>query len=109
MAVEIPPEVAEFLDCCGARYPDIDEGDVRGLAVKVRTFAANNRGPGVDESGDTLAAYEHLVTIWAASDGDHQAELDRVCAVIATALDALAYVITVTRAIVLTELAAPPR
>ncbi|MFI6361127.1 hypothetical protein ACIBG0_00110 [Nocardia sp. NPDC050630] len=106
MAVDIPPEVAEFLDCCGVRYPDIDEGDVRGLAVKVRTFAANTRGLGVDESGDALAAYERLVATWAASDGGHQVELDRVCAVIAKALDAVAYVITVTKAVVLTELAA---
>lgn len=106
MAVEIPPDVAEFLDCCGVRYPDIDEGDVRGLAVKVRTFAANTRGPGVDDSGDALAEYEHLAATWAGSDGDHQAELDRVCAVIAKALDAVAYVITVTKAVVLTELAA---
>ncbi|MFE9327725.1 hypothetical protein ACIHDR_40065 [Nocardia sp. NPDC052278] len=106
MAVEIPPEVADFLDCCGVRYPDIDEGDVRGLAVKVRTFAANTRGPGVDESADTLAAYQRLVATWTGADGDHQAELDRVCAIIAKALDAVAYVITVTKAVVLTELAA---
>ncbi|MEV6139373.1 hypothetical protein AB0L63_25645 [Nocardia sp. NPDC051990] len=102
MAVEIPPEVAEFLDCCGVRYPDIDEGDVRGLAVKVRTFAANAHGPG----GDAIAAYERLAATWARSDGDHRAELDRVCAIIANALDAVAYVITVTKAVVLTELAA---
>ncbi|MGW4767786.1 hypothetical protein ACWEO2_07055, partial [Nocardia sp. NPDC004278] len=106
MAVEIPPDVAEFLDCCGVRYPDIDEGDVRGLAVKVRTFAANTRGPGVDDSGDALAEYERLAATWAGSDGDHQAELDRVCAIIAKALDAVAYVMTVTKAVVLTELAA---
>ncbi|MEV4128495.1 hypothetical protein [Nocardia sp. NPDC049707] len=106
MAVEIPPELAEFLDCCGVRYPDIDEGDLRGLAVKVRTFAANTRGPGVDDSGNALAAYERLAATWAGADGDHQAELDRVCAIIANALDAVAYVITVTKAVVLTELAA---
>ncbi|MEU0506999.1 hypothetical protein [Nocardia sp. NPDC005998] len=104
--MEIPPDVAEFLDCCGVRYPDIDEGDVRGLAVKVRTFAANTRGPGVDDSGDALAEYERLAATWVGSDGDHQAELDRVCAIIAKALDAVAYVMTVTKAVVLTELAA---
>ncbi|MFI7667909.1 hypothetical protein [Nocardia sp. NPDC049526] len=104
--MEIPPEVADFLDCCGVRYPDIDEGDVRGLAVKVRTFAANTRGLGVDESADALAAYERMVATWTGADGDHQAELDRVCTVIAKALDAVAYVITVTKAVVLTELAA---
>jgi hypothetical protein len=106
VAVEIPPEVADFLDCCEVRYPDIDESDVRGLAVKVRTFAANTRGPGIDESADALAAYERLVATWAGSDGDRQAELDRVCAIIAKALDAVAFVITVTKAVVLTELAA---
>ncbi|WP_433602260.1 hypothetical protein ACQPXH_11310 [Nocardia sp. CA-135953] len=106
MAVEIPPEVADFLDCCGVRYPDIDEGDVRGLAVKVRTFAANTRAPGADESADALAEYQRLVASWTGANGDHQAELDRVCAIIAKALDAVAYVITVTKAVVLTELAA---
>lgn len=109
MAVELPPEVADFLDCCGGRYPDIDEGDVRGLALRVRTFATNTRGPfasGGDENSTAIAACERLVATWTGASGDHQAELDHICAVIAKALDAVAYVITVTKAVVLTELAA---
>ncbi|WP_433760140.1 hypothetical protein [Nocardia sp. CA-135398] len=104
--MEIPPEVADFLDCCGVRYPDIDEGDVRGLALKVRTFAASTRDPDAPEPGDALAAYQRMAAAWAGSDDDQQAELDRVCATIAKALDAVAYVMTVTKAVVLTELAA---
>ncbi|MFX0579085.1 hypothetical protein [Nocardia nepalensis] len=111
MATQLAPEVAHFLECCGVRYPEIDEGQVRGLAIKVRAFAANVLGgpasaTGIGRAAGPVPEYQHLVATWAGASAEHMAELERVCTVVAKALDAVAYVITVTKTVVLTELAA---
>ncbi|WP_329411986.1 hypothetical protein OG563_06125 [Nocardia vinacea] len=107
MTVPLAPEVAHFLDCCGVRYPDVDAGEVRMLAVKVRAFATDIQGgPATTVDAGAAETYQHLVATWASASADHMAELERVCALVAKALDAVAYVITVTKTVVLTELAA---
>lgn len=107
MAVSLAPEVARFLDCSGVRYPDVDAGEVRTLAVKVRAFATDIRGEPASTAGTgATETYQHLVATWASASADHMAELERVCALVAKALDAVAYVITVTKTVVLTELTA---
>ncbi|WP_330257077.1 hypothetical protein OG874_22410 [Nocardia sp. NBC_00565] len=107
MAKGIAPELAYFLDCCGVRYPDIDEGEMRGLAVKVRAFATNILGrPATGISKGAGSVDPHLVATKASASAEHLAELDRACAVVAKALDAVAQVITATKTVVLAELAA---
>jgi hypothetical protein len=41
MPIEMPHEVALFLNFCGVPYPDINEDDVRRLGEHVREFAGN--------------------------------------------------------------------
>ncbi|MEV5840095.1 hypothetical protein [Nocardia sp. NPDC052112] len=107
MVEPLAPEVAHFLDCCGVRYPDINDGEVRVLAVKVRAFAADVLGgPATTDGEGATDTYRRLVATWTSTSDDHTAQFERVCALVAKALDAIAYVITVTKAVVLTELAA---
>ncbi|MFF0454382.1 hypothetical protein [Nocardia africana] len=48
MAVEIPHDVALFLNYAGVPYPDINEDQVRALGTHVRNFAN-----GVADTHDT--------------------------------------------------------
>ncbi|MGY4098685.1 hypothetical protein ACW2Q0_03845 [Nocardia sp. R16R-3T] len=105
MAEPLASEVAYFLDSCGVRYSDIDDGEVRALAVKVRAFATDVLGgPATADGVGATDSCQRLVATWASRSADHTAQIERVCALVAKGLDAVAYVITVTKTVVLTEL-----
>lgn len=114
MAIEIPHDVALFLNYAGVPYPDINEDQVRALGTHVRNFAN-----GVADTHDTATgvitnmrnvysgySYQELVAAWARMSKSHMADLDTACRVVADALDAAAVVIKVTKVAVLAELAA---
>ncbi|MEU2043262.1 hypothetical protein [Nocardia niwae] len=114
MAINIPSEVALFLNICGIPYPDINEDDVRALAGHVRTFAAQVRDTHDSATGviDQMGAfysgesYQQLVATWAGMSAAHMQQLDSACKIVGQALDAAATVITVVKVAVLAELAA---
>ncbi|MFB8005985.1 hypothetical protein [Nocardia sp. NPDC056000] len=114
MAIEIPHEVALFLNYAGVPYPDINEDQVRELATHVRNFASKVRGThdaatgAIKEMNGVWSgySYEQLLTVWARMSATHMAELDRACKVVAVALNTAADVIVVTKVAVLGELAA---
>ncbi|WP_280274552.1 hypothetical protein [Nocardia wallacei] len=114
MSIEIPHEVATFLNLLGVPYPDIDEDQVRELARQVRSFAANvaqthEAATGaVHDMGAVYSgySYEQLAASWARMSADHMAGLDRACEVVARALEVAAEAIAVVKAAVLAELAA---
>ncbi|WP_067694184.1 hypothetical protein [Nocardia jejuensis] len=114
MAVELPHEVALFLNFAGVPYPDINEDQVRELATHLQHFAANVR-----DTHDVATAainnmntvysgysYQQLLAVWGRMSTTHMAELDHVCTLVATALTIAADVIAVTKSVVLIELAA---
>lgn len=113
MAIEIPHEVALFLNFIGVPYPDINEDQVRELASQVRTFAEDISGThesatgAITEMGSVYQgeSYRALVASWARLSSSHMERLDELCRGVATALDIAAEVITVVKAAVLTELA----
>ncbi|MFB7720134.1 hypothetical protein [Nocardia sp. NPDC056100] len=114
MSIEIPHEVALFLNFAGVPYPDIDEDQVRELAVHVGNFAAKVRAShegatGVVQNMGTVwsgYSYEQLISVWARMSATHMVELDRACKVVSKALYIAADVIAAAKAAVLTELAA---
>ncbi|MBF6241579.1 hypothetical protein IU474_31540 [Nocardia otitidiscaviarum] len=114
MAIQIPSEVALFLNFLGFPYPDINEDHVRELADQVRTFAEKVRNTHtaatgtINDMGSVYSgySYEQLVTTWARMSATNMADLDQACTVVATALDAAAVVIVSVKIAVLTELAA---
>ncbi len=114
MSIEIPHEVALFLNYMGVPYPDIDEDQVRELAGQVRNFATNVRDTHesatgtIHDMGSVYSgySYEQLVTAWAQMSSSHMADLDRACHVVAKVLDVTAEVITVMKVAVLAGLAA---
>ncbi|MGO4617647.1 hypothetical protein AB4305_27500 [Nocardia sp. 2YAB30] len=114
MAIDLPSEVAFFLNMCGIPYPDINEDDVRALARHVRTFASqvqdtHSSATGViDDMGSVYSgySYEQLVASWASMSSTHMAQLADACKVVEQALYAAATVITAVKVAVLAELAA---
>lgn len=114
MAIDLPSEVAFFLNLCGIPYPDINEDDVRALAEYVRAFAQQVRethasATGViNQMGDFYSgeSYQQLVATWAGMSATHMRQLDSACEIVGQALDAAATVITVVKVVVLAELAA---
>ncbi|MET9025373.1 hypothetical protein ABZW96_07080 [Nocardia sp. NPDC004168] len=114
MAINIPSEVALFLNICGIPYPDINEDDVRALAGHVRTFAAQVRDTHdsatgvIDEMGAFYSgdSYQQLVATWAGMSATHMRRLDSACKIVGQALDVAATVITAVKVAVLAELAA---
>ncbi|MEU4314136.1 hypothetical protein [Nocardia sp. NPDC024068] len=112
MAIEIPHEVAMFLNFVGVPYPDINEDQVRELAGHVRTFADEVAGTHASATGaisDMGAVYEGqsyraLVASWARLSSSHMEKLDELCNGVATALEIAAEVITAVKVAVLTEL-----
>ncbi|WP_459549684.1 WXG100 family type VII secretion target [Nocardia sp. X0981] len=113
MAIEIPHEVALFLNFIGVPYPDINEDQVRELAEHVRTFAEDVSGTHeaatgtITEMGSVYQgqSYRALVASWARLSSSHMERLDELCRGVAAALEIAAEVITVVKAAVLTELA----
>ncbi|MBF6302953.1 hypothetical protein IU459_36385 [Nocardia amamiensis] len=114
MGIEIPHEVALFLNFIGVPYPDIDEDQVRELGRQVREFATNVRATHesatgvITEMGSVYSgiSYEALVASWARMSSTHMESLDQSCLVVANALEIAAEVITVVKVAVLAELAA---
>ncbi|MDO3648215.1 hypothetical protein [Nocardia mangyaensis] len=114
MAIQIPSEVALFLNFLGFPYPDINEDHVRELADQVRAFAEKVQNTHTEATGVVKDmgsvysgySYEQLVTVWAHMSATNMADLDQACTVVATALDAAAVVIVSVKVAVLTELAA---
>lgn len=114
MAIEIPHEVALFLNFCGVQYPDVNEDDVRTLGQQVQNFAANVRDTHesatgvIKDMGSVYSGYpyERLLAAWGQTSATHMADLDAACKVVATALDIAADVITAVKVVVLAELAA---
>ncbi|MFE7744978.1 hypothetical protein [Nocardia sp. NPDC057455] len=114
MAIDIPSEVALFLNICGVPYPDINEDDVRALAEHVRTFAAqvqdtHDSATGViDQMGAFYSgeSYQQLVATWATMSSTHMRQLGSACEVVGQALEVAATVITAVKVAVLAELAA---
>lgn len=113
MAIEIPHEVAMFLNFIGVPYPDINEDQVRELAGHVRTFAdevAGTHGAATGAITDMGSVYQGqsyraLVASWASLSSSHMERLDELCRAVATALEIAAEVITAVKVAVLTELA----
>ncbi|WP_433491900.1 hypothetical protein [Nocardia grenadensis] len=113
MAIEIPHEVAQFLNFIGVPYPDINEDQVRELATQVRTFADDVSGTHQAATGTITdmgsvyqgQSYRALVASWASLSASHMERLDELCRAVARALEIAAEVITVVKVAVLTELA----
>lgn len=113
MAIEIPHEVALFLNFIGVPYPDINEDQVRELASHVRTFADEVSGThqaatgAITDMGSVYQgqSYRALVASWASLSSSHMERLDDLCRAVAKALEIAAEVITVVKVAVLTELA----
>lgn len=112
MAIEIPHDVAMFLNFVGVPYPDINEDHVRELAQHVRSFASNVQGTHASATGAindmnsvySGYSYEQLVAAWSRMSAGHLTDLDEACKVVAAALDIAAQVITGVKIAVLTEL-----
>ncbi|WP_327146944.1 WXG100-like domain-containing protein [Nocardia sp. NBC_01327] len=113
MAIELPHDVALFLNFAGVPYPDINEDQVRVLAKHVGTFANSVQGTHNSATGAIKAmnsvysgySYEQLVAAWGQMSATHMAELDQACKVVAVALNVAADVIVATKIVVLAELA----
>ncbi|HEU5427573.1 MAG TPA: WXG100 family type VII secretion target [Actinocrinis sp.] len=114
MGVELPGEVAWFLNLIGVPSPNVDEDQVRLFAQHVRTFAQN-----VDETHQVASStirqmssayqgssYEQLVASWARMSNDHMCELVDACHIVATAVDVAADAIVAAKVAALGELAA---
>ncbi|MEY9876451.1 uncharacterized protein YukE [Streptacidiphilus sp. MAP12-33] len=96
MAIELPGEVASFLQFIGINWPQINEDRVREFASHVREFATNIEDTH-QQATDTVKAmgqhyqansYELLVSKWAHLSQGHMQELLDACHVLADALDA---------------------
>ncbi|WP_328391717.1 WXG100-like domain-containing protein [Nocardia sp. NBC_00416] len=113
MAIEIPHDVALFLNFIGIPYPDINEDQVRELASHVRTFADEVSGThqsatgAINDMGSVYQgrSYRALVASWATLSSSHMERLDELCKGVAKALEIAAEVIAVVKVAVLTELA----
>jgi uncharacterized protein YukE len=101
VAIELPSQVADFLQVIGINWPQVNEDKVREFAGHVRDFAHNIesahgdatatlRQLGADYQG---RSYEMLVSKWAALSQQHMTVLTDACGVLATALDVAAGVI----------------
>ena len=95
MAIELPSEVAQFLNFIGIPWININEDKVREFATHVRQFGsdvANAHGDAAATltrlgSGYEGAAYEALMHMWGAKSTSHIKELVDGCNILATALD----------------------
>ncbi|MGX1778291.1 WXG100-like domain-containing protein [Nocardia brasiliensis] len=111
--IEVPHEVALFLNILGVPYPDIDEEQIHLLAEEVRSFATDvwnthaSSFSAIQQMGSAYSgcSYEQLIAAWASKSESHVRAADAACRTVATALDAAAEVVTIVKAAVLTELA----
>ena len=96
MAIELPSEVAWFLNFIGVPWININEDKVREFATHVRQFGSDVADAHGDAtatltqlgSGYQGAAYEALMKMWGTKSTGHINDLVEGCDVLATALDA---------------------
>jgi uncharacterized protein YukE len=96
VAIELPGEVAQFLNFIGVPWININEDKVREFATQVRGFGSNISDAHQDAtatltslgSGYSGAAYEALMKMWGDKSTSHISDLVDGCGVLATALDA---------------------
>lgn len=96
MAIELPSEVAQFLQFIGINWPQINEDKVREFAGHVRDFGNNiqNTHQQATDSINSMGehyqgnSYELLVSKWAHLSQGHMQDLIEGCQLLATALDA---------------------
>ena len=113
MAVELPSEVAQFLNIIGVPWINVNEDKVRDFAVHVRQFAADLGDVHQDATatltslgtGYSGAAYEALMQMWSNKSSAHLTELIDGCEVLASALDTAADFIAGQKTACLAELA----
>lgn len=113
MAIELPSEVAYFLNFIGVPWININEDKVREFATHVRTFASGLEQSRQDAhstitqlgSSYSGASYEALVKMWAGKSTAHLTELEELCKVAASALDAGADFIVAQKVACIAELA----
>jgi uncharacterized protein YukE len=114
VGVQLPSEVAWFLNIIGVAWPNIDEDQVRQFASHVRTFASNlsathqaatstlnQMGPSY-----TGASYTALLSAWQSRSAEHMTQLNNGCQVVGTALEAAADAIVVAKGAAIAELIA---
>lgn len=98
MAIELPSEVAQFLQFIGINWPMVNEDKVREFAGHVRDFASNIEDTH-SQASSTLqqlgqayqgASYEMLVSKWAHLSQGHMSVLIDACHVLGTALEGAA-------------------
>ncbi|GAA2263133.1 MULTISPECIES: WXG100-like domain-containing protein [Kitasatospora] len=114
MAIELPDEVAQFLQLIGINWPMVNEDSVRSFADHVREFATNIDDTHHQATGTIKAmadayqanSYELLVSKWAHLSQGHMNELVEACHVLATALDAAAEFIVAMKLECIAELIA---
>lgn len=95
MAIELPSEVAQFLNFIGIPWININEDKVREFSTHVRQFGSDvadahgNATATLTQlgSGYQGAAYEALMKMWGSKSTTHINELVDGCKVLATALD----------------------
>lgn len=95
MAIELPSEVAQFLNFIGVPWININEDKVREFASHVRDFGSNiqDAHDGATAtltqlgSGYQGAAYEALMRMWGSKSTTHVNELVEGCHILAGALD----------------------
>jgi uncharacterized protein YukE len=96
MAIELPSEVAQFLNFIGIPWINVNEDKVREFATRVRDFGSNISDAHEDATSTLTqlgssysgAAYEALMTMWGAKSTAQVKILTDGCSVLATALDA---------------------
>jgi len=101
MAIELPDEVAQFLQFIGINWPMINEDKVREFGSHIRQFADNLRDAHeqahstIQQLGQAYqgASYEALLAKWSGTSTAHLNELVEACHVVADALDVAADVI----------------
>src|SRR5882757_9943391 len=112
VSVELPGEVAWFLNLIGVNWPNVDEDQVRAFAGHVRDFANNVDGTHqaasstIQQMGSAYSggSYEQLVQTWARMSNDNMKELVEACHVVATALDVAADAIVAAKVAAVVEL-----
>jgi hypothetical protein len=95
MAIELPSEVAQFLQFIGIDWPPINEDKVREFGSHLREFAANLQDAHQQAAGTVQqlgqayqgSGYEALTAKWASTSAQHLTELVDGCNVVAQALD----------------------
>jgi uncharacterized protein YukE len=95
MAIELPSEVAWFLNFIGVPWININEDKVREFATHVRTFGSSvqdahqNASSTLQQMGASYSgsSYEALMSMWGSKSTQHMTELIDGCNVLATALD----------------------